>query len=152
MLSFALSCSRFEAGIELKLFCKFSLFTINYDKSWHDHHNRGQNDLLTIGSCSASRTPPQRFYYTTTMIVKIVIIVVVVLLVPRMAIFNILIIIKRLAAFEFAGSDSVNKTRKDEEAAQSFVFYHHNHRYDHHNHNHNHCNHMIIISLINLIN
>ena len=88
------------------------------------------------------------------MIVKIVIIVVVVLLVPRMAIFNILIIIKRLAAFEFAGSDSVNKTRKDEEAAQSFVFYHHNHRYDHHDHHnhhydhhddHNHCNHVIII-------
>ena len=60
---------------------------------------------------------------------------------------DIILIIKRLAAF--AGSDSVNKTRKDEEAAQSFVFYHHNHRYDHHNHNHNH---MIIISLINLIN
>ena len=91
MLSFALSCSRFEAGIELKLFCKFSLFTINYDKSWHDHHNRGQNDLLTIGSCSASRTPPQRFYYTTTMIVKIVIIVVVVLLASRLTISSSLL-------------------------------------------------------------
>ena len=36
----------------------------------------------------------------------------------------------------------MNKTRKDEEAAQSFVFYHHNHRYDHHDdHNHHYDGH-----------